>query len=312
MRFTIFQDTAIGARNENQDRMGYCFTRESLLMVVADGMGGHLRGEVAAQITLQTCAALFQRLAQKAFEDPHEFLETSLHAAHQELLRYQAAFALPEAPRTTVVVAMVQDHQVWWAHAGDSRFYWLRDGAIVDRTRDHSKVETMLALGLISPEEQETHPERHKVLSCLGSPVAPTIEFSGPVRLQPGDHLVLCTDGFWSGLPEADFAQAFASNPLPTIVPELIQGAIDRHGRLADNATVLALHWEGGEDLQESRGPLSSLDVPEGAVTTTIAMGQIDDDEIPTNLSEDDIERQIAEIRAAIRRSDEGLEGVRP
>jgi serine/threonine protein phosphatase PrpC len=311
MRFTIFQDTAIGARTENQDRMGYCFSRETLLMLVADGMGGHLRGEVAAQITLQTCAAVFQRQARQRLTDPEGFLNAALHASHQELLRYQAAFALPEAPRTTVVAAIVQGDQVWWAHAGDSRFYWLRDGLIADRTRDHSKVETMYALGLITAEEQERHPERNKVLNCLGSPVDPAIESNGPVQLEPGDRLVLCSDGFWSGLPEEGFAEAFSRGALPQIVPELVQRAVGRNGRLADNTTVVALHWEGGEASRAPATPMSSLDMPEGAVTTTIAIGQIDDEEVSTTLSEEEIERQIAEIRAAIQRSGEGIEGGR-
>ncbi len=89
MRFTIFQDTDIGARASNQDRMGYCFSRESLLMIVADGMGGHLRGEVAAQLSMQTAAALFQQAAQPRLPDPAEFLEQAFRASHQELHRYR-------------------------------------------------------------------------------------------------------------------------------------------------------------------------------------------------------------------------------
>ena len=78
MRFSIFQDSALGGRASNQDRMGYCFTRESLLMVVADGMGGHLRGEVAAQITMQTAGAVFQQMAKPVLGDPIGFLDHAL------------------------------------------------------------------------------------------------------------------------------------------------------------------------------------------------------------------------------------------
>ncbi len=108
MRFSIYQDTELGARSVNQDRMGYCFTRDALLMLVADGMGGHLRGEVAAQITLQTVAALFQTMARPALEDPAEFLDMSLRRAHRDILRYQEQHNLPESPRTTVVACLVQ------------------------------------------------------------------------------------------------------------------------------------------------------------------------------------------------------------
>jgi protein phosphatase len=302
MRFSIFQDTDIGARPVNQDRMGYCFSRESLMMVVADGMGGHVRGEVAAQITAQTCAALFQRHAQPRLQDPSDFLDGALRAAHREMLRYQQQHGLPEAPRTTVVACVVQDEQAWWAHAGDSRLYWLRDGRILSRTRDHSKVQTLLSLGLIQPHEQETHPERNKVLNCLGSPHEPTVEITARARLQRGDVLVLCSDGFWSGIPEDGFAQAFAGAPVAQAVPGLVRRAVAANGRMADNATVVALAWESGES-DDDVPTLSSLDLPDGAVTTTISIGQLDAETESPPLSDEEIERQIAEIQAAIQRS---------
>ena len=108
MRFSIFQDTALGARSVNQDRMGYCFTRDSLLMLLADGMGGHLRGEVAAQLAIQTAAAAFQESARPMVADPVGFLDHALRSAHREIMRYQEAHGLPESPRTTVVPSGAQ------------------------------------------------------------------------------------------------------------------------------------------------------------------------------------------------------------
>jgi PPM family protein phosphatase len=305
MRFSIFQDTQIGARAINQDRMGYCYSREAVLLIVADGMGGHARGEVAAQLTLQTVAAHFQRLAQPRIADPSAFLDMSMRAAHRELLRYQAVNALPEAPRTTVVACVIQDGNAWWGHAGDSRLYWLRERRILARTRDHSKVETLVALGLIAPHEQEMHPERNKVLNCLGSPFEPTIEITARARLQPGDVLVLCSDGFWSGLPEPEFAEAFMQGPVAAVVPPLVQRAIDVNGRLADNTTVVAMVWESGES-EDEYPTLSSLDLPEGAVTTTISIGQLEEADVDGTLSEEEIDRTIAEIQQAIQRSTGG------
>jgi PPM family protein phosphatase len=308
MRFTIFQDTAIGARAVNQDRMGYCFSRASLLMLVADGMGGHVRGEVAAQLTLQACAAAFQREAQPRIADPAAFLDAALRAAHRDLLRYQAQHSLPEAPRTTVVACIVQDDAAWWAHAGDSRLYWLRDGRILSRTRDHSKVQSMVSLGLISAAEQENHPERNKVLNCLGSPYEPTVEITTRAKLQRGDTLVLCSDGFWTGIPEDGFAAAFANGPVALTVPALVRRAVDHNGRIADNTTVVALTWESSESVEDVP-TLSSLDLPDGAVTTTISFSQIEDGAPEAALSDEDIERQIAEIQKAIQRSGESTPG---
>ncbi|HVL59694.1 MAG TPA: PP2C family serine/threonine-protein phosphatase [Burkholderiaceae bacterium] len=301
MRFSIFQDSLIGGRSINQDRMGYCFTRESLLMLVADGMGGHVRGEVAAQLTLQTVAGMFQRAASPRLPDPVAFLDSALRASHRELIRYQLAHDLQEAPRTTVVACIVQEGHAWWAHAGDSRLYWLRGGRVIGRTRDHSKVQTMVALGLISSDEQESHPERNKVLNCLGSPAEPTVEIGSRARLEPGDVLVLCSDGLWSGVSDAQLAREFDEAPLARVVPGLVRRAIAANGRLADNTTVVALGWEGG-DLGDELPTLSSLNLPEGAITTTISIAPPADEQ-PVDLSEEEIERTIAEIQQAIQRS---------
>jgi len=299
MRFSIFQDSALGARAVNQDRMGYCFTRSSLLMLLADGMGGHLRGEVAAQLAMQTAASVFQRSARPALTDPIGFLDFALRQAHREILQYQKLHGLPEAPRTTVVACVVQGGRAWWAHAGDSRLYRVRDGALLERTRDHSKVESLVALGLLQPDEQERHPERNKVLNCLGSPFEPTIEIGGGVDLLPGDLLLLCSDGLWSCIPEAALCSRLAEGPVSAVVPELVRDAVIAGGRGADNTTALAMSWEGEDRTVDTLGATA---LPDGAVTTTIAFGQFDADASP-DLSEDEIERTIREIRTAIEKS---------
>lgn len=300
MRFSIYQDSLIGGRSYNQDRMGYCFTRDTLMMIVADGMGGHLRGEVAAQLTLQAAAAAFQRAARPAIADPAGFLDLSLRMGHREILRYQAANNLPESPRTTVVACIIQHGHAWWAHAGDSRLYWIRHGECVTRTEDHSKVQNLVNLGMITPEEQETHPERNKVLNCLGSPFEPTIELSGAHELEKGDHMVLCSDGVWSAMNDPILARAVTAAPLLTSVPALVQRAVSAEGPSADNATALAVHWEGDDN------DLSSQEVPDGAITTTIIVGLEEEQNAePEVISEDEIEKTIREIREAIEKTGE-------
>lgn len=299
MRFSIFQDSALGARTVNQDRMGYCFTRASLLMVLADGMGGHLRGEVAAQIAMQTVASVFQHSARPQLVDPIGFLDYALRMAHRDILKYQELHALPEAPRTTVVACVVQDGRAWWAHAGDSRLYWIRDGALLERTRDHSKVENLVALGLLKPHEQEHHPERNKVLNCLGSPFEPTIEISSGAQLTAGDTLLLCSDGLWSAFQETELCRRVTAGTVNAAVPELVRDAVAASGRGADNTTALAMVWEGDSLMVDT---MSAKAMPDGAVTTTIAFGQLEAESVP-ELSEDEIERTIREIRSAIEKT---------
>lgn len=300
MRFSIFQDSVIGGRHQNQDRMGYAYTRDSLLLVVADGMGGHLRGEVAAQLTLQAVGTLFQASARPALADPAGFLDRALIRAHEDILAYQNDNQLPESPRTTVVAAIIQHGHAWWAHAGDSRLYWLREGRVHERTEDHSKVQSLLRLGLIRPEEQDDHPERNKVLNCLGSPFDPQVEISGAHMLRAGDHLLLCSDGVWGALDDAALVGGVMDQPLREAVPRLVRRAAAQGGPAADNATALVVRWESEAVL----GSTSSEELPDGAMTTTIAMGSGAADDGPTDeISDDEIERTIDEIRAAIERS---------
>lgn len=304
MRFSIFQDSDIGARSTNQDRMGYCFSRESLLMIVADGMGGHLRGEVAAQLSMQTIAAMFQQQAAPRLKNPADFLDQAFRAAHRELHRYREQNQMPECPRTTIVACVVQDGTATWAHAGDSRLYVLRRGKLVTRTRDHSKVENLLNLGLITAEDVETHPERNKVLNCLGSPFEPTIEVHGDFALRASDVILLCSDGLWSGVDEATLAKEFGEDAVMHVVPRIVRLAVQHNGQGADNTTALAMRWDADLELVDIP-TLSSRGLPDGAVTTTIGIGLTPgrEPEPASDLSEDEIEKTIAEIQDAIQRS---------
>src|SRR5574343_191858 len=108
MKFSVFQISRRGGREKNEDRMGYCYTRESALFVLADGMGGQPEGEVAAQIALQAVAALFQREARPVLKDVRAFLAAAVMAAHQQIMRYASGKAMLDTPRTTIVVAVLQ------------------------------------------------------------------------------------------------------------------------------------------------------------------------------------------------------------
>jgi len=302
MRFSIYQESKKGARKTNQDRMGYCYTREALLMIVADGMGGHLQGDMAAQIAVQTVGTLFQQQATPLLKSPTRFLEAGLLDAHQQILHYRTANKLAESPRTTIVACVVQGGAAYWAHVGDSRLYWLRSGEIIAQTRDHSKIQSMIQQGLASPAEIDTHPDRNKLFNCLGSPEPPTVELSRKMMLQPGDTLFLCTDGLWSAIPETAIAEAFRSNTVMRAVPDMINLALTEAGDDADNVTGVALSWEGA-DLSDARG-VSSGGLPLGAITTTIDHLRPTQLEVPQSpMTDSEIERAIDDIRASIRKS---------
>ncbi len=311
MRFSIYQESKKGGRKVNQDRMGYLYTRDSLLMLVCDGMGGHARGEVAAQITLQTMASIYQRDAKPLLPDPARYLEEAVLASHRELHRYRAEHSLPEAPRTTVVACIVQHGIATWAHVGDSRLYLIRGSRIVDRTIDHSRVHHLVSAGLIRPEDAKDHPERNRIFNCVGAFVAPTVEVSRPVALRNGDTLLLCTDGVWGALNDRNVAEGFQGKTVMRAVPDLMETALANAGNDADNCTAIAMTWAGTESVEmvpPTEAPVSTLVIPDGAVASTIQIPR-SGEEPEAALSEDEIDEAVAEIQRAIARSTKLIDG---
>jgi len=302
MRFSVYQESHIGGRKANQDRMGYSFTRDALLLLLADGMGGHIQGEQAAMITLQTIAALFQQNANPYIKRPERFLEESFFAAHREIHRYRAVNNLPETPRTTIVACLIQHNSAYWAHCGDSRLYWMRQGQILARTRDHSRVETLIAQGKLDPSERATHPDRNKLFNCIGAPNMPIVEISRRVTLQAGDVILLCSDGLWSVLPDHDLAQRLNQNTIVRAVPEMIADATQIAGKSSDNVTALAMMWETNDAMQ-SPTTITTNTLPIGSVTTTIQAPRHADLENVDLFNESEIEKAIEEIREAIEKS---------
>ena len=299
MRFSIYQESKRGGRKVNQDRMGYAYTKGALLMVLCDGMGGHMYGEVAAQIALETIGQMFQNQAKPSLPDPRQFLEDSMMAAHIEIHRYRAGRGLPESPRTTCVTAVFQDNKAWWAHAGDSRLYWLRDAKILQVTRDHSQLEAMIADGLVDKNDPlEDLPDRNRLFNCLGAPAMPMIELADPVKIRSGDHFFLCSDGLWGALDDNTIANAFRNTNIMRVVPELINHALLKAGSSSDNVTAIGMTWADAHATAEMEAGVGKK--IEEKFTTTIKPKKSLESE---PMGVDAIESAIAEIRQAIAKT---------
>ena len=295
MKFSVFQVSRKGGRAKNEDRMGYCYTRESGLFVLADGMGGHPEGEVAAQLALQVISALYQKEARPIIKDTTEFLSLALLAAHHQIIRYASEKGMLDTPRTTVVAAILQGTGVTWVHCGDSRLYVLRDGELLTRTRDHSYLEQQNA-GLIKVSTAN----RNILFTCLGSPAKPVFDIAGPLTLQEGDKLMLCSDGLWGNLTDAEIVRHMALKSVSDAVPEMVEHALRVGGPHSDNVTVLAMEWETPDVFESTRG-VSTDSIMDGVFASTIQAGGIEN--MVDDLDEAAIERSIAEINEAIRRS---------
>lgn len=302
MQFSVYQESRIGGRKMNQDRMGYIYTRDSLLLLLADGMGGHVRGEMAAAISLQTIANLFQQNAHPYIRKPEAFLEESFMIAHREIQRYGRNNLLPESPRTTIVACLIQHGKAIWAHCGDSRLYWVRDSQILARTQDHSRVASLLAQGMLDPNQPEKHPDRNKLFNCLGSANIPIVEISRRATIHAGDTFLLCSDGLWSALSDQIIAKRIQANTVMRSVPELLDAAISFAGGHGDNVTALAITWLGENSLEDAT-TVTTNTLQEGTVTSMIMtqpLGISDEDKVFNDL---EIEKAIAEIREAIHKA---------
>lgn len=298
MRFTIYQESRVGGRANNEDRTTYCYSRDALLMVVADGMGGHHYGEIAAQIAVQTLADTFQREAKPLLADPFRFLQKSMTNAHHAILDYTTRHHLRDTPRTTCVACIVQDNVAYWAHAGDSRLYLMRDGRVIAQTEDHSRIRLLIEEGMISEAQAAFHPDRNKIYSCLGSPTPPEIEFSRKTPLNHGDILLLCSDGLWGEMSGDMMAVALKGSNLLQAVPMILNQAETKGGPHRDNLSVVAVRWEDAY-VEEASSAISTQTMSQDEVTTRLEeFGR--NPAYKSELSDEEIEKAIDEIRNAI------------
>ena len=247
MQIEYAKVSALGDRQDNQDRAAVVVSEDAALLLVFDGMGGHSDGAVAAETGLKVVQDLFVESKQPIF-DPQGFLYMALSRAHDEVVRVGADVAVDFRPRATCAICLVQEGGAFWAHIGDSRIYQVRDGQVLGRSRDHSHVEVLIQEGAISEEEAQDHPMRNFVECCIGgdAPV-PDMSITSRKKLESGDVLLACSDGLWSGLSDADMAEIGipGDSNLVENLKNLSMKALNVNTPYSDNTTGTALRWIG-------------------------------------------------------------------
>jgi serine/threonine protein phosphatase PrpC len=236
-----------GNRQENQDRVEVASSERAALILAVDGMGGHAQGAKASEVIVGALRKKFTS-ATHPILDPQGFLTAALAEAHDRVVALGGEIALEFRPRATCAVCLVQDGNAYCAHIGDSRIYQMRAGSIVSRSRDHSHVELLLREGVIKEDEINSHPMRNYVECCLGGdqPI-PDMSIAGRKRLAPGDVLVVCTDGLWSGVDDAALLRlADNSATLEPTLRALAEGAVAKNAPHSDNTSAAALRFNGG------------------------------------------------------------------
>jgi serine/threonine protein phosphatase PrpC len=244
LKYSIARACRIGARRSNQDRIGDWTSDEAVLVVVADGMGGHPRGELAAQLAVDQLIEHFVRDARPRLERPDTFLLDAFRRAHRTISREARELGLADAPRTVLVAGVLQDGAVTWLHAGDARFYLLRRGRIAVRSRDDSFVQRLIDLGRLEEVDAAYHPDRNVVLKCIGGGEPLRLRRPTRVALEKNDIVVFCSDGFWGPLAPDEIAAGLRGRDLDAEVDALVRCAETRAGVQCDNVSVVAIAWQ--------------------------------------------------------------------
>ncbi|MBT8141132.1 MAG: serine/threonine-protein phosphatase [Gammaproteobacteria bacterium] len=243
MQIETAKASLLGDREENQDRVGVLRRGDSLLAVVLDGMGGHSRGDLAAQVALDCMLKKFAE-AKLPLMQEQRFLSELIFDAHEAVIKAGAQMSMDMMPRATAAVCLIQRDRMLWAHVGDSRLYHTRKNKLLTRTRDHTHVEMLLQQGLIKESQINEHPMRNYVESCLGGEIEMSIlTESGPMTVEAGDRIMLCSDGLWSAFSDTEIAEHLSRHDMKTqdMVENMCELAVNRCFPMSDNTSVVVL-----------------------------------------------------------------------
>jgi len=242
MRYETASISRQGDRKENQDRCAVAGSGASILLLLADGMGGHPRGELAAQVFIDSLLRQFDEQREPVAP---EFLPQAFTLAHADIIAAGQEAMPPVEPCTTGVACLVGNGTACWAHVGDSRLYLLRNDAIQARTRDHSYVEELIQLGEVAEADRERHPLRNYVTRALGGSAGPPeVTLTGSITLEPGDVLLLCSDGLWAAVPERHLFTLAGNGSLQAAAEELAREAETNSTPVSDNITLVVLRTD--------------------------------------------------------------------
>ena len=224
--------SAIGTRDEQQDRVEVLARDGAWLLVLADGMGGHDGGALAAQVVVDTARERFDKVEPR---EPKDLLIVMAESAHERINAIGAERGIK--PHSTCVLLYLNDAGATWAHVGDSRLYRFDDARLIGRTVDHSVVELMRLQGRITEDEMKTHPDQNRLYEALGGNQHPEIE-TGFAAASERDGFLLASDGLWENVGEPELAAVLRARELSTALRTLVERAKAKGGADCDNISV--------------------------------------------------------------------------
>jgi serine/threonine protein phosphatase PrpC len=247
-RLRVATCTDPGARGGNEDDLRHGSTAVGHFAVVADGAGGHARGEEASYRAVE-CVARGLSDSEAIFQPAT--LTALAYLAHEDLLRALRGARRPEQRMHTTLVVLWLDaglERALWAHVGDSRLYRVRGGHCEALTKDDSVVQHMVRSGLLTEAQGRTHPNKNQLLAALGvdGDITPHTSTEAAL-LSEGDAFLLCSDGWWDAFEPADIAAALARAGSPEEwLDDMRRQIVRRASPKQDNYTAIAL-WLGEE-----------------------------------------------------------------
>ena len=228
--------SCIGRRVENQDRELLITGEKGVLAVVADGMGGHKDGGIAAGKLIEQAKLWYS-------DEDNDDLVSIIHNAHQELNSQDflgTSYSPENSPRTTGVILWINGEDAEVVHVGDSRCYRFHSSEFVKRTLDHSIVQLLVLSGEVAEEEMGTHPDQNRLTQSIGGQRTPKPSHE-KFKLKEGDAFILCSDGFWEHTTEREMSELLDSDNIQLALEQRSHIAVERAGDRADNTTVIMI-----------------------------------------------------------------------
>lgn len=216
-----------GGRENNEDYVGMYQNGQSWCFVLADGLGGHGKGEVASKLAVEAAIKEF------ALRGPgEETLKASFDQAQRAILEGQREDYRARDMKTTLVILHVSENQLWWGHIGDSRLYYFQKGKLRERTLDHSVPQMLVAAGQLKEKQIRNHPDRNRLLRVLGVDWdSPKYQIAESRESEERQAFLLCSDGFWELIDEKKMQHCLKKASSPKEWAELMESIVRKNGQ---------------------------------------------------------------------------------
>lgn len=189
-----------GSRKNNEDRVGSYVKNGEYCFALADGLGGHEKGEVASKTAVDTSIDLFKQQGFSQF-----FMREAFEVSQEKLLEMQKIEKKPDDFKTTLVLLCIKEDWINWGHIGDSRLYLFKNKKKVLHTLDHSVPQILVRMGEIEDKDIRNHPDRSHLLSSMGIEwERPKYEIAEPIEQEKHMAFLMATDGFWELIEDED------------------------------------------------------------------------------------------------------------